>query len=124
MFGTVKIAKNADVDKYVFTGYGVGFDSRSEFSLPDVSSGKNVIIFGADMSSSVHINNKEKDILILGFGPTQGLDNTTLTAEAQYSINFSRSQRNFVYVFIMIEATVFILLMLQKYISSKQKILK
>ena len=47
------------------------------------------------MSSSVHINNKEKDILILGFGPTQGLDNTTLTAEAQYSINFSRSQRKF-----------------------------
>ena len=95
MFGTVKITKNADVGKYVFTSYGVGFDSSSEFSLPDVSSGKNVIIFGADMSSSVHINNKEKDILIFGFGPTQGLDNTTLTAEAQYSINFSRSQRKF-----------------------------
>ena len=43
--------------------------------------GKNVIIFGADMSSSVHIDDKNKDILILGEGPTQGLDNTTLTVE-------------------------------------------
>ena len=42
------------------------------------------------MSSSVHIDNKKKDILILGKGPTQGLDDSMLTAEAQYSINFSR----------------------------------
>ena len=52
--------------------------------------GKNVIIFGVDMSSSVHIDNKKKDILILGKGPTQGLDDATLTPEAQYLINFSR----------------------------------
>ena len=47
------------------------------------------------MSSSVHINKKKKDILILGFDPTQGFDDTTLTAKAQYSINFSRSNRKF-----------------------------
>ena len=41
------------------------------------------------MSSSVHIDNKAKDILILGKGPTKGLNNT-LTAEAEYSINFAR----------------------------------
>ena len=52
------------------------------------------------MSSSVHIDNNKKCILILGKGPTDGLDNTTLTAEAQYSFyvinnhyNFSRSNR-------------------------------
>ena len=49
---------------------------------------KNVIIFGVDLSSSAHINNKGKDILILGIGPTQGLDDTTLGAEAQYSVDF------------------------------------
>ena len=49
--------------------------------------GKNAIIFGADMSSSVHIDNKSKDILILSEGPTQGLDDTTLTAEDKYPIN-------------------------------------
>ena len=38
--------------------------------------GENVVIFGADISSSVHIDNKNKYILILGEGPTQGLDDT------------------------------------------------
>ena len=44
--------------------------------------GKNAIIFRADMSSSVHIDKTVKNILVLGEGPTQGLDDTTLTAEA------------------------------------------
>ena len=57
--------------------------------------GVNAIIIWVDMSSSVHANNKNKHILILGKGRTQGLDNTTLTAEAKYSINSSRSQRKF-----------------------------
>ena len=48
--------------------------------------GKNVIIFGADNSSSVHIDNKNKDIFILSERLTQGLDDTALTAEAKYSI--------------------------------------
>ena len=48
------------------------------------------------MSSSVHIDNKNKDILVLGKGPTQGLDNTTLTAEAKYPINFTESEKRFV----------------------------
>ena len=42
LFGGVKLAKNADLDKYVYHDYGTGFDSRSEFSLPDDSMGKNV----------------------------------------------------------------------------------
>ena len=57
--------------------------------------GKNAIGFGIDISSSVHIDNKNKYILILGKGPTQGLDKTTLTPETEYSITFSRSQRKF-----------------------------
>ena len=48
------------------------------------------------MSSFVYIDNKKKDILILSIGPTKGLDDATLTAEAQYSISFSRLNRNFV----------------------------
>ena len=49
--------------------------------------GRNVVIFRVDMSSFVHIDNKGKVILIFGEGPTQGLDDTTLTAEAKYPIN-------------------------------------
>ena len=47
------------------------------------------------MSSSVNVNNKGKDILILGKGPSQGL-NHTLTAEAKYPINFTQSGKRFV----------------------------
>ena len=54
---------------------------KETFSFPIGEFGKNVIIFGADMSSSVHFDNKKNNILIIGEGPTQGLDDTTLTAE-------------------------------------------
>ena len=87
--------------------------------------GKSVFIFGADMSSSVHIDNKKKDILILGERPTQGLDDTTLKAEAKFSVNFSRSNRKFcLSLHYNRSDSFFYLLMLQKYISSKQKTLK
>ena len=48
------------------------------------------------MSSSVHIDTKNKDILILGEGPTQGLDDTTLMGEAKYPIDFTQSNIRFV----------------------------
>ena len=41
----------------------------------------------------MHIDNKDKDILILSKGPIQELDDTRLRADAEYSINFSRSSR-------------------------------
>ena len=46
------------------------------------------------MSSSIHIDNTKKDILILRRGPTQGLENT-LTAEKMYSINFTEKIKSF-----------------------------
>ena len=58
-------------------GYGIVFDLCSAFSLSDSGMGKNVIIFGVDISSSANIDNKKKDILILGKGQTQGLADTT-----------------------------------------------
>ena len=58
--------------------------------------GENVIIFEADMSSSVHIHNENKDILILSEGPTKRLGDTTLTAEATYPVNFTQPNKRFV----------------------------
>ena len=63
LFGSVKLTKSAD--KYKYSDYGIGFDSRSQFSFTNGSMGENVIIFGADMSSYVHVDNKGKNILIL-----------------------------------------------------------
>ena len=89
LFVAVTLTKNADIDKYRYSGYGIGFDRRSSFSFPGGGFGQNIIIFGADMNSSIHIDNKGKDVLIVGKGPTQGLDEHSLTAEKMYSINFT-----------------------------------
>ena len=95
LFGSVESATNADLDKYLYSDYGNGFDLHSEFSLLDGIVGKNIFCFGVDMGSSVHLDHKGKDILIFGKDPTQKLDDTVLSAEAQYSINFPRSNRKF-----------------------------
>ena len=77
MFGAIKLTKNSDIDKYKYSEYGIGFDSKRTFSHPIGGIGQNVIVFGADMSSSVHANNRT----IIGEGITQGLDDTKLTTE-------------------------------------------
>ena len=94
LFGAVKLTKNADIDKYGYSGYGIGFDRHGSFSFPGTGLGRNVIIFGVDMSSSTKIDNRKKDILILGKGPTQGLEHT-LSAEKMYSINFTENIKKF-----------------------------
>ena len=70
LFGAVTLTKNADIDKYGYSGYGIGFDRRGSFSFPGSGYGQNVLIFGVDMSFSAHIDNKKKDVLVLGIGPT------------------------------------------------------
>ena len=70
MFGAVTFAKNVDIDKHQNSGYGIGFNGRGSFSFPGDGFGCNVIIFGVDMSSSIHVDNKKKNILILRKGPT------------------------------------------------------
>ena len=76
MFGAVKLTKNADLDKYSYLRYGIDIHFF-QFQIW----ANNVVLFGVHNSSSVHIDNK-KDILVLAKGPTQGLDHTTITAEA------------------------------------------
>ena len=94
LFGAATLTKNADFDKYRYSGYGIRFDRKSNFSFPNGGFGQYVIILGLDMSSSVHVDNKKKDILILGKGPSQGLVHT-LTAEKMYSINFTVTRKKF-----------------------------
>ena len=95
------LTKNFDIDQYKYSGYGIEFPFGNGF-------GKKCVIFGVDMSSSVHVDNKKKYILFLGDGPTQELDGTTLTAKKMYSINFTEI---FCLSSIIIEQTVNYLLM-------------
>ena len=79
---------------YKYSEYGVGFDRRSLFSHPSGGNGQNVIIFRVDTSSSTKIDNRKKDILILGKGPMQGLEHT-LSVKKMYLINFSKGHTKF-----------------------------
>ena len=60
LFGAVTLTKNADIGKYGYSGYGIGFDRRGSFSFPGGRYGQNVLIFGVYMSFSAHIYNKKK----------------------------------------------------------------
>ena len=62
LFGAVTLTNNADIDKYEYSDYGNGFDRKTVFSFPSGGFGQNVTIFGVDMSSSVHVDNRKKDI--------------------------------------------------------------
>ena len=94
LFGAITLGKNADIDKYRYSGCEIGFDKRSSFLFRGGRCGQNVLIFGANMSSSAHIDNKKKEILVLLIEPTEGLEHT-LTAEKIYSINFTLTRKKF-----------------------------
>ena len=93
------------------------------FSHPSGRTGRNVIIFEVDMSSSAKIDNRKKDILILGKGPTLGLEHT-LSAEKTYTINFTEHNKNICLSLDYMEQTVTYLVIVKKFINLKQKILK
>ena len=94
LFGVVIQTKNADIDKYKYSGYGIVFDRHGSFLFFVTGLGRNVIIFGVDMSSSTKIHNRKKYIFILGKGPMQGLEHT-LSTEKMYSINFTEHNKRF-----------------------------
>ena len=71
---------------------------------------ENVKIFAVDNSSSAHVDNRKKDILIFGKGPTDGLDYTTLIAEAEYYINFCQQQNKFCLCLYYNESNKFLLM--------------
>ena len=60
LFGAATLTKNADIDKYRYSDYGIGFDRKGSVSFPGGGYRQNVIIFGADMNSSRHVDYKGK----------------------------------------------------------------
>ena len=61
------MTKHVDIDQYKYSEYGIGFDRKGTFLVRN-GFGRNCIIFGVDMSSSIHVDNKKKNILILDEG--------------------------------------------------------
>ena len=116
------MTENTGIDKYRYSGYGIGFDIHGSVSFLGTVLGRNVIIFGVDMSSSTTIDNRIKDILIFSKGPTQALEHT-LSAEKMYSINFTEHNKKFCLSLHHNEANSFLFVNGKKFINSKQKVL-
>ena len=96
LFGAMQITENTDTSKYDYKGYGIYFDERSEFGHTITEGGfvhttdaRNVLIYGADMSFSVHKTNRANHIYVMGTGLTQGIHDTTLYAEKNFYRNFT-----------------------------------
>ena len=85
--------------------------------------GKSMIIFGTDMSSSEHVDNRNKDMLIIGKCQTQGFGDTTLISEKEYSISFTEQHKKCCLSLHYNVVNSYIFLMILKYANSKQKIL-
>ena len=102
LFGAMQITKNADTSKYDYKGYGICFDERSEFGHTITEGGfahttdaRNVLIFGADMSFSVHKTNRANHIYLMCTGITQGIHDTTIYAEKNFFRNFTDPDKKF-----------------------------
>ena len=60
LFGAVTLTKKADIDKYGYSGYGIGFNRRGGFPFAGGGYDQNVLMFGIYMSFSAHIDNNKK----------------------------------------------------------------
>ena len=103
LFGAMKTTKNTDSSKNNFTGYGLCFDEGGEFghtvkqgNFNRTTNAKNIIIFGVDMSSSIHATNRANNIYVIGKDFIQGINDTTIYAEKLFHNNFTEFGVKFV----------------------------
>ena len=99
----MKITKNTDYSKNKYTGYGLCFDEGNAFgqtiregNFDHTTNARNALIFGADMSSSVHATNRANHIYVMGKGFVQGIKDTTICAEKNFYRNFTDPGKMFV----------------------------
>ena len=102
--GAMQITKNAtDNSENNYKGYGICFDERSQFGhtitedgRAHTTNGRNVLIFGVDMSFSAHATNRANRIYLMGNGLTQGINDTKLYVEKNYWRNFTDPGKRFI----------------------------
>ena len=93
LFGATKVSNNTtkDPQKYNYSEYGIAFSSNKH---PDTGgAGKNVIIFGCDMSDSKYENNKKQPILALGYGSIKKINDTEIYAEKSNTPDFTSDNK-------------------------------
>ena len=95
LFGATNVVKNSDKEKYLYSGYGITFDSRDSWSF-DNDFARNVIIFGIDNSSSSHSDNRKNNFLKLGEGPNYGINGNFGAPEKNLELILLKQTQNFV----------------------------
>ena len=88
LFGATNIVKNGDNEKYVYCGYGITYASSWSF---DNDFARNVIIFGVDNSSSSHSDKCKNIFLILGVGPTCGINGSFRSPQKTFNIDLTKA---------------------------------
>ena len=103
LFGAIQITKNTDTSKYNYKGYGICFDEGCQFGhtiteggFSHTTNARNVLLFGADMSFSVHATNRANHIYVMGKELIQGINGTTIYAEKNFYRNFADPGKKFV----------------------------
>ena len=102
LFGAMQITKNSDTSKYDYKGYGICFDEGGQFGhtiteggSAHTASARNVLLFGANMSFSVHATNRANHIYVMGKEFAQGINDTTIYAEKSFYRNFTDPGKKF-----------------------------
>ena len=80
VFGTGKLVRKAVKSKFAYNDQGIACDGEGSWSFGN-GFARNAIIFGVENSSSSHVDNPKNILLVLGKGPTDGINDTPRTAE-------------------------------------------
>ena len=94
LLGATNIVKHSDKEKLVYSGYEIAFDGAGSWNFGN-GFAKNVVIFGIDNSSSSHAETRKSNILVLGEGPTYGINISFGSPEKKFSFSFSKESTKF-----------------------------
>ena len=94
LFGVTSIIKNSDKEMYANSDQRITFHSTGSWSFNNDTT-RSAIIFGADNSLSSHTDNHKNTFLVLGEGPTFGINGSFCTPEKKFTINFNNSNTAF-----------------------------
>ena len=94
MFEPTNIARNSDKSKHTYSGYGLAFGDADSWSFSNRFP-RNVLFVSIDNSSSFYTGNHKNIFLVLGKGPTYGINNNVGTANKKCSINLSNPMTHF-----------------------------
>ena len=97
-FGATSIVKNSDKEKLKYSSYWIAFDGAGSWNIGN-GFAKSVAIFGVDVSSLTHADNRKNNFVVLGESPTYGINGNFASPEKKVSINFSKAKKKKMFEF-------------------------